>query len=52
MFWFVGALLIIFWVIGLAFKITTGVIHLALIAGLILFVLGFLQGRNNRPVAP
>ncbi len=52
MLWFVGALLIIFWVIGLAFKVTTGLIHLALIAGLILFVLGFMQGRNNSPVAP
>jgi Family of unknown function (DUF5670) len=47
MLWFLGALLIIFWVIGLAFKVTTGVIHLALIAGLILFVLGFFKGRDT-----
>jgi len=51
MLWFLGALLIVFWVIGLAFKVTTGLIHLALIAGLILFVLGFFRGRNTT-VAP
>jgi hypothetical protein len=37
----------VFWILGLAFKVTTGVIHLALIAGLILFVLGFLRGRST-----
>jgi hypothetical protein len=47
MLWFLGALLIVFWIIGLAFKVTTGVIHLALIAGLILFVLGFFRGRST-----
>lgn len=47
MLWFLGALLILFWVLGLAFKITTGVIHLALIAGLILFVMGFFKGRTT-----
>jgi Flp pilus assembly protein TadB len=51
MLWFIGALLIVCWVIGLAFKVTTGVIHLALIAGLILFVLGFFKGRDTT-VAP
>ena len=47
MLWFIGALLIVFWVIGLAFKVTTGVIHIALIAGLILFVRGFFKGRTG-----
>ncbi|HZX94293.1 MAG TPA: DUF5670 family protein [Myxococcales bacterium] len=51
MLWFLGALLIVVWVIGLAFKVTTGVIHVALIAGLILFILGFFKGRN-RTVTP
>ena len=50
MLWFIGALLIVFWVIGLAFKVTTSVIHLALIAGLILFVLGFFKGRDRTAV--
>ena len=47
MLWFLGALLIVVWIIGLAFKVTTGVIHIALIAGLILFVLGFFRGRRT-----
>jgi hypothetical protein len=51
MLWFLGALLIVVWVIGLAFKVTTGIIHIALIAGLILFVLGFFRGRRT-PAAP
>jgi hypothetical protein len=50
MLWFIGALLIVFWIIGLAFKVTTGVIHLALVAGLVLFVLGFFRGRATTPV--
>jgi len=41
-----GIVLIVAWVMGLAFKVTTGVIHLALVAGLILFVLHFFRGRN------
>ena len=49
MLWFLGALLIVLWVIGLAFKVTTGIIHVALIAGLILFVLGFFNGRTTAP---
>jgi len=51
MLWFLGALLIVFWVIGVAFKVTTGLIHVALIAGLILFILGFFKGRRTT-VAP
>ncbi|HTO98734.1 MAG TPA: DUF5670 family protein [Myxococcales bacterium] len=47
MLWFLGALLIVCWVIGLAFKVTTGVIHIALIAGLILFILGFFRGKRS-----
>jgi hypothetical protein len=53
MLWFLGALLIVIWVVGLAFKVTTAMIHVALIAGLILFVLGFFRGRETAgPTAP
>ena len=50
MLWFLGALLIVFSLIGLAFKVTTGLIHVALIAGLILFILGFFKGRGRTAV--
>jgi hypothetical protein len=46
MLWFLGALLIVLWVIGLTFKVTTGIIHVALLAGLVLFVMGFFRGRK------
>ena len=32
MLWFIGALFLVFWVIALALKVTTGLIHLALVA--------------------
>lgn len=47
MLWFLGAVLIVFWAIALAMKVTVGVIHLALVAGIILLVIGFFRGRNT-----
>lgn len=43
--WILAAVLLAFWILGLAFKVTTGIIHVALVAALILFVLGFFRGR-------
>lgn len=45
--WILAAVLVAFWVMGLALKITTGLIHIALVAALILFVLGFFRGRRS-----
>ena len=45
--WIIAAVLLAFWILGLAFKVTTGLIHIALIAALILFVLGFFRGRSR-----
>ena len=47
MLWFLGSLLIVVWIVCLALKVTTGIIHVALIAGLILFVMGFFRGRHT-----
>jgi uncharacterized protein DUF5670 len=47
MLWILAAVLLAFWVLGLAFKVTTGLIHIALVAALILFVLGFFRGRRS-----
>jgi len=47
MLWILAAVLFAFWVLGLAFKLTTGLIHIALVAALILFVLGFFRGRST-----
>jgi Flp pilus assembly protein TadB len=45
----IGVVLIVLWLIGLAFKVTFWAIHLALIVGLVMIVLNFLTGR--RPTA-
>jgi len=45
----IGVILIVLWLIGLAFKVTFWAIHLALIVGLVMIVLNFLTGR--RPTA-
>jgi len=45
----IGVMLIVLWLIGLAFKVTVWAVHLTLIVGLVLIVLSFLTGR--RPTA-
>ncbi len=50
MLWILAAVLLAFWVLGLAFKVTTGLVHIALVAALILFVLGFFRGRSSATV--
>lgn len=50
MLFLLAAVLLAFWIAGLAFKVTTGVIHIALVAALILFVLGFFRGRGSATV--
>ena len=42
----IGVILIVLWLIGLAFKVSVWAIHLALIVGLVLIVLNFLVGRR------
>jgi hypothetical protein len=44
---FIAAVLIICWLLGLfAFHISTGLIHLLLVIGIILLVLHFVSGRR------
>jgi Family of unknown function (DUF5670) len=47
MIWILATVLLAFWVLALAFKVTTGLIHVALVAALILYVLGFVRGRTR-----
>jgi hypothetical protein len=47
----IGAILLAVWLAGLALRITAGIIHLALVAAAILFILGFLRrGRGHSSV--
>jgi hypothetical protein len=48
----IAAILFLAWLVGLAFKITSGVIHLALVAAVILFIVGFVRGRSGTAVTP
>jgi Family of unknown function (DUF5670) len=45
--WVLAAVLLAFWILGLAFKVTTGLIHIALVVAVILFVFGFFRGHGT-----
>src|SRR5205823_3595423 len=42
----IGLVLIALWIIGLAFKVTSGLIHIALVVGLLLVIFNFITGRR------
>jgi hypothetical protein len=45
---FIGAVIVIAWLLGLtAFHVSGGLIHIALVVGLVLVVLHFLTGRRG-----
>ena len=47
----IGAIVIIAWLLGItAFHVTAGVVHVALVVGIILVVMHFLSGRNRGAV--
>lgn len=52
MLWILAAILLAFWIVGLALKVTTGLIHLALVAAVVLFILGFFRGRHSSAAVP
>ena len=47
MFWTLMVLLLIFWALGLAFKVTAGAIHILLVIALVLFIVNLLSGRRT-----
>jgi uncharacterized membrane protein YtjA (UPF0391 family) len=47
MLWTLIALLLIFWVLGLAFKIAAGFIHILLVIAIVLFVVNMFTGRRT-----
>lgn len=52
MLYLIGAVLLAFWILGLAFKVTTGLIHIALVAALIVFAFSFFTGRRAGRALP
>jgi hypothetical protein len=50
MLFLLAVLLLGLWVVGLLFKLTAGLIHLALVAAVVLLVVGFIRrGGGGRP---
>jgi uncharacterized membrane protein YtjA (UPF0391 family) len=47
MLWTLIVLLIIFWILGLAFKIAAGAIHILLVVALVLFIVQLVSGRRT-----
>ena len=48
MLWLLGSILLVIWIVGIAFKVTVGAIHLLLVAAIALYVYGFFLGRTRR----
>ena len=47
MLWTIIVLLIVFWVVGLVFKVASGLIHLLLVIALVMIVLRLVRGRRG-----
>lgn len=48
MLWTVIALLLVFWVVGLALKVATGIIHFLLVIAVVLVIFSLVSGRRSR----
>lgn len=46
MLWTIVAILLLFWVLGLAFKVASGLIHILLVIALVVIVFRLLSGRR------
>jgi hypothetical protein len=46
MLWTIVAILLVLWVLGLAFKIASGLIHILLVIALIIIVFRLVSGRR------
>jgi hypothetical protein len=50
MLWLIAGILFALWVLGLAFKIAGGLVYIALVAAVILFIVGFFKrGASSAP---
>ena len=47
MLWTLIVLLLVFWALGLAFKVAAGAIHVLLVVALVLFVVNLVSGRRT-----
>jgi uncharacterized membrane protein YtjA (UPF0391 family) len=47
MLWTLIVLLLVFWVLGLAFKVAAGAIHILLVVAVVLFLVNVVSGRRT-----
>jgi uncharacterized membrane protein YtjA (UPF0391 family) len=47
MLWTLIVLLVIFWILGLAFKVAAGAIHILLVVAVVLFIVQLVTGRRT-----
>ena len=47
MLWTLIVLLLIFWILGLAFKVAAGAIHILLVIALVMFVVNLVSGQRT-----
>ena len=47
MLWTLMVLLVLFWVLGFAFDVAGGLIHILLVIALVMFVVNLLSGRRT-----
>lgn len=47
MLWTLIVLLLIFWALGLAFKVAAGAIHILLVIAIVLFLVNVIAGRRT-----
>ncbi|HEY6006250.1 MAG TPA: DUF5670 family protein [Anaeromyxobacter sp.] len=52
MLWILASILLVAWIVALAFKVTVAAIHLLVLAALALYVWAFLRGRARTPAGP
>lgn len=52
MLWLLASILLLAWIVALAFKVTVGAIHLLVVAALALYLWGFLKGRSRTAAGP
>jgi Family of unknown function (DUF5670) len=47
MLWTLIVLLLVFWALGLAFKVAAGAIHILLVIAVVLFIVNIISGRRT-----
>jgi hypothetical protein len=47
MLWLLASILLLMWIVALAFKVTIGAIHLLLVAAILLYVWSAIRGRRG-----